>query len=443
MPFTDRTDAGRRLADRLLFLRGEEIVVLGLPRGGVPVAFQVAEALRAPLDVIAVRKLGVPFQPELGIGALAEGGVRVINERVVRLAGVSDCEVAAVEQRERAEIASRAARLRRGRPAIPLAGRTAVVVDDGMATGSTARAACRAARARGAERVVLAVPVASPDALVDLGREVEVVCLYSPGDLCSVGQWYTDFSATSDEEVVGLLGRARPPAEFERPCAAELDPPVSIPVRTVPNDASAALPGDLTLPANPPGIVIFAHGSGSSRRSPRNCYVAASLNRSGLATLLFDLLTPDEMFDQRKVFDVELLGRRLAEATAWVRDQPHIGSLPIGYFGASTGAAAALWAASQPGTGVGAIVSRGGRPDLAGERVPLVQVPTLLVVGGRDTAVLALNRKAQARMNCENRLVVVPGAGHLFEEPGTLAVAAALAGHWFRDHLDGAGVHAA
>lgn len=211
VPFVDRADAGRRLADRLGFLRGSDVVVLGLPRGGVPVAAEVGRALGAPLDVIVVRKLGVPSQPELGMGAIAEGGVRIFNERVVRMMGVGDEELAGVEEEERVELERRAARLRQGRPPISLAARVAVVVDDGMATGSTARAACRAARGRGAQRVVLAVPVASPEAVAELAQEAEVICLESPLTLWAVGQWYTDFSQTSDEEVATLLEEAAGP----------------------------------------------------------------------------------------------------------------------------------------------------------------------------------------------------------------------------------------
>lgn len=208
MAFVDRVDAGRRLAARLRSLGDRDVVVLGLPRGGVPVAFEVARVLAAPLDVIVVRKLGVPFQPELGMGAVAEGGERVINERVVRMAGVTEGELAGVEERESRAVDRLAVVLRGGRPPMPLAGRTAVVVDDGMATGSTALAACRAARKRGAKRVILAVPVAGSEAVGDLAGEVEVVCLETPGDLVAVGQSYGDFSQTSDREVIELLGRA-------------------------------------------------------------------------------------------------------------------------------------------------------------------------------------------------------------------------------------------
>ena len=209
MSFLDRSDAGRRLANRTLHLRGEDVVVLALPRGGVPVAAEVARALGAPLDVIVVRKLGVPVQPELGMGAIGEGDVRIINPEVVAITHVTDAEIAAVERRERAELDRRARRFRGDRPRTPLAGRTAVIIDDGIATGSTARAACQVARAQGAARVVLAVPVAPPSACTALAADAdEVICLETPGHFLAIGEWYQDFSQTSDREVVSLLQRA-------------------------------------------------------------------------------------------------------------------------------------------------------------------------------------------------------------------------------------------
>ena len=210
MRFRDRSDAGRRLASRLQFLRSEDVVVLGLPRGGVPVAVEVARTLGAPLDVILVRKLGVPAQPELGLGAIGESGARVINQEVVRYAHVSEVQIAQVEQKERAELQRRAQRFRGDVPHESLAGRTAVIVDDGIATGSTARAACQVARALGAATVVLAVPVAPPSADRTLrGDADEAICLEMPERFQAIGEWYEDFAQTSDEEVVALLRAAR------------------------------------------------------------------------------------------------------------------------------------------------------------------------------------------------------------------------------------------
>ncbi|MFH9671102.1 phosphoribosyltransferase family protein [Streptomyces sp. NPDC017405] len=429
MHFGDRAEAGRRLGARLEFLRDRDVVVLGLPRGGVPVAAAVAEALDAPLDVCLVRKLGVPYQPELGMGAIGEDGVRVINQEVLRATGVSAAGLAAVEERERRLLAERGARYRGASPPVPVAGRTAVVVDDGVATGSTARAACRIARARGAARVVLAVPVAPRDVARRFGDDAdELVCLHTPGDFTAVGQFYDDFTQTEDEEVTACLrqaaGRRR-----RRPGAAGTDREVTVPAGAV------RLGGRLTLPDGAGGVVLFAHGSGSSRHSPRNRFVAQGLHRAGLGTLLFDLLTDAEEADRDNVFDIGLLAGRLLDATRWLRAEPGTEGLALGYFGASTGAAAALWAAAEPAARPAAVVSRGGRPDLAGPRLPQVTAPTLLVVGGADPLVLDLNRDARARLRCESRLEVVPHATHLFAEPGALEQVTALACAWFTGHM--------
>jgi putative phosphoribosyl transferase len=210
--FHDRVDAGRRLADLLHVggLEGDEVVVLGLPRGGVPVAAEVARVLGAPLDIIMVRKLGVPSEPELAMGALGEDGVRVDNDDVMAAAALSGSDIDAIARRERAELIRRAERYREGRPRLDLQGRYAVIVDDGIATGSTARAACRVARAHGAARVVLAVPVAPRGAVSALQAECDdVVAVASPEQFSAVGEWYDDFTPTSDTEVVRLLRSAQ------------------------------------------------------------------------------------------------------------------------------------------------------------------------------------------------------------------------------------------
>ncbi|HEY5990220.1 MAG TPA: phosphoribosyltransferase family protein, partial [Streptosporangiaceae bacterium] len=480
----------------------------------VAVAAEVARVLGAPLDVILVRKLGVPVQPELGLGAIGEGGARVINPDVVRFARVSEQEIAAVEERERAELHRRGQRYRGDRPRVPLAGRTAIIVDDGIATGSTARAACQVAKAQGARRVVLAVPVAPRSARTTLAGDAdEVICLITPEQFLAIGEWYDDFTQTSDQEVVALLrqavyyggAKAREDSAAARKgataaredAAAARGGAAAAPEGAAagqegaadsgegaaetgegsaqPGDGSAAaressataregggaarasgagakrgrpwdaevsvragsawLPGHLTIPAPGAGIVIFAHGSGSSRHSPRNTYVAGLLNRAGIGTLMFDLLSSDEERDRANVFDISLLASRLAGATGWLRDQPAAAGSRIGYFGASTGAGAALWAASQPESEIAAVVSRGGRPDLAIPRLTSVRAPTLLIVGGLDDVVLGLNRRAQEHLKCECQLAVVPGATHLFEEPGALEQVADLAREWFTRHL--------
>lgn len=412
MTFVDRLDAGRQLAAELGHLRGQNVVVLGLPRGGLPVAAEVARALWAPLDVAVVRKLGVPFQPELAMGAIGEDDVRVINEQVLSGARITRGQLAAVEERERTELDRRAREYRSGRERTPLHGRTAVIVDDGIATAATARAACRSARQQGAAHVVLAVPVAPRDWTARVGTDAdELICPRTPADFAAVGQFYRDFAQTTDAEVIACLEEA-PVREVEIPAG------------------DVRLGGRLSMPPEAAGVVIFAHGSGSSRHSPRNRFVSDALNQGGLGTLLFDLLTVEEERDRANVFDTGLLAERLTQVTQWLGTEH-----PVGYFGASTGAAAALWAAAEPASPVRAVVSRGGRPDLAGPRLAAVRAPTLLIVGGLDEMVEELNRSAQQSLRCENEVVVIPGATHLFEEPGALSEVAELARDWFLDHL--------
>jgi putative phosphoribosyl transferase len=449
MPFLDRADAGRRLASLLASLptieRGPGSVVVGLPRGGIPVAYEIARALGAPLDVILVRKVGLPAQPELAMGAIGEDGVRVVNQDVVRAERISERQFAEVEKLERAELVRRAKRYRADHPRVPLTGKTAIVVDDGIATGSTARAACQVARAHGAARVVLAVPLAPQASLDALASVVdEVVCAEVPEPFLAIGQWYLDFAQTPDAEVVNLLRRADKGQGADDGAPTERD--VIVLAGTVP------LPGRLTVPARVRGVVVFAHGTGSGRSSPRNMFVAGTLHVAGLGSLLFDLLTPDEEADRANVFDIGLLAGRLSAATTWLRGQPGLERVPVGYFGASTGAAAALRAAagytaesaagSPAGPGparyhgeIAAVVSRGGRPDLAGAWLGAVRAPTLLLVGGLDDRVLELNEAARAQLPGESRLVVIPGAGHLFAEPGTLEQVASLAREWFVRYL--------
>ena len=425
--FLDRYEAGERLAEVVAGFASEDAVVLGLPRGGVPVAAQVASALHAPLDVLVVRKLGCPWQPELGVGAIGEGGVRLVNAPLVQGLGIPQEELDRVAAEEEREVARRVHRYRGDRPPVAVKGRTVILVDDGLATGFTARAAIEVLRRLGARRVVLAVPVAPRETLEQLRAVAdEAVALETPDHFFGIGQFYLDFAQTSDEEVGALL--AGPATVPRRADPSTSDPATGVDVVVGP----VHLPGMLTGPEHPAGIVVFAHGSGSSRLSPRNLAVARALNGRGFATLLFDLLTTQEEQDRANVFDIELLGERLIEATKWLRERSDVGHLPIAYFGASTGAAAALWAAAELSHEVAAVISRGGRPDLAADRLAGVLAPTLLIVGARDEVVLALNRQAARRMRCLTRISVVPGATHLFEEPGALERVADLALDWLR-----------
>ena len=420
--FADRREAGRLLAleiERIGALgdSSSQAVVVGLARGGVEVASEVAASLDAPLDALAVRKVGHPWQPEYGIGAVAPGGIQYLRSSD----GLSEAEVAEAVRRAAENAAALDARLHQNRGQLPLAGTICVLVDDGLATGGTMVAAARWAGARGARRVVVAVPVGAAATVraFEESQDVDaVVCLAAPPDFGAVGFWYRDFRQVSDEEVAALLDEAH-----ERTLRRRF--------AEIPAGAAVALPADLAAPALSLGWVAFAHGSGSSRRSSRNVRVASELQRAGIATLLFDLLTPAEETDRRNVFDVELLASRLVAATRWLDEQSDAAGALLGYFGASTGAAAALIAAAELGPRISAVVSRGGRPDLAADRLGEVVAPTLLIVGGADEAVLDLNRAAAGLLRCPHELAVVPGATHLFEEPGALEQVAELARAWF------------
>ena len=436
-PFEDRLDAGRRLAGRLARYKEERPVVFALPRGGVPVAYEVARALDAPLDVFVARKLGAPDQPEFGIGAVAPGGVRVLNGDVVRRLDIPEDYLESVTRRETAEVERRLRHFRGGRPESPVAGRTAILVDDGLATGVTARAAVAALRERRPARLVLAAPVCAAQTADLLAQEVDdLVCLEAPPDLGAIGFWYKDFDQTPDGEVVRLLELSRRERrerrEREGLGAAEVRP-VRVSVGAV------ELEGNLGVPEGAGGVVLFAHGSGSGRHSPRNRHVARALREAGLGTLLIDLLTAEEeeldLRTRHLRFDIGLLAGRLIGATDWLRREPGTRNLRVGYFGASTGAGAALVAAAERPGAVCAVVSRGGRPDLAGDALSRVEAPTLLIVGGEDGPVIGMNEEALSRISAEKRLQIVPGATHLFEEPGALEEVSRLAAGWFARHL--------
>jgi putative phosphoribosyl transferase len=441
MVFRNRHDAGLRLAQRLTDLVPERPVVIALPRGGVPVAFEVARTLRAPLDVLAVRKLGAPGNPEYGVGAIAEDGTAILDEDSARRVGMTSELLTATVMRELQELRRRVERYRDGRRPIDVRDRTVIVVDDGLATGLTDLAAVRALRARGAGRIVVAVPVGSQQAVGLLAREADaVVCHTLPDELLGVGRFYDDFSPVPDSEVIALLAAAArdllpTPGQMPSPTHHVQHDPAAASRELRLDIGGVTLSGDLTLPRDARGLVIFAHGSGSSRLSPRNREVAATLGDAGLATLLFDLLTDAEARRRELVFDIPLLARRLEQVTRWAIAEPDTKGLPIGYFGASTGAAAALRAAAAARDVVKAVVSRGGRPDLAADRLPFVSAPTLLLVGSLDHRVLELNRRAAAMLRCEHQMTVIGGAGHLFAEPGTLDQVARLAGVWFQTHL--------
>ncbi|HVJ09203.1 MAG TPA: phosphoribosyltransferase family protein [Acidisarcina sp.] len=452
MLFTNREDAGHRLAMQLrAYAHRSDVIVLGIPRGGVPVAFEIARELDTPLDIFLSRKLGVPGHEELAFGAVAAGEARYLDADLIQRAGITPQQIERITQEVKEQLKRRADLYRGNRPPLDVAGRTVLLVDDGIATGSSIYAAIQALRQLKPAKLVVAVPVAPPSTCDWLRREVdELICLYTPENFYSVGQFYGHFSQITDEEVCNLLRQAERPLKSQgsedclgtAPHATSLsDSENHIDQREVSMEiAGVTLSGTLSLPKAPKGIVLFAHGSGSSRHSPRNRYVARVLQSRGIATLLFDLLTAEEESIDRPTaelrFDIELLARRLAGATQWMTHYPDARGITLGYFGASTGAAAALVAAARLPNIVTAVVSRGGRPDLANGSLGIVRAPTLLIVGGDDEAVLALNRRALTRLGCkEKKLVIIPGATHLFEESGALERVAEVAAEWFVHYL--------
>ncbi len=440
--FNNRQEAGAALAAALMPYKGSEnTLVVGLARGGVVVAAEIAKKLSLPLNVAVPRKIGAPGNPELALGSIMENGEGVFNHSIIHMLGVSREYLDREIKKEQTRAQQRLALYRPYVPSPSFSGKKVLLVDDGMATGSTMLATIKAMRTAQATQVLVAIPVASTEAL-GLAEEAadKVVCLLSREDFIGVGMYYRHFDQTSDEEVIHLLKEANansvpqtaspsPPSEKNTAFKQELSLPLS----------HVHLVGELTIPERAQGIVLFAHGSGSGRLSPRNQFVARALQEKGLATLLVDLLTVEEeqidALTGELRFNIPFLTERLSEITSWILKEEKTRALSIGYFGASTGAAAALMAAAEQGEKIAAIVSRGGRPDLADSALPEVKAPTLLIVGGRDEIVIELNKRAYAQLTCRKELRIVPKATHLFEEPGALEEVAQLASEWFLQYL--------
>lgn len=428
--FSDRAEAGRQLGNRLAGMALDSPVVYALPRGGVPVAVEVARALKAPLDLIFVRKIGAPGSPEVALGAIVDGENPqiVVNKEIQRRSHAGADYLEKARARELHELERRRSRYLGERAQVSAKGKTAVIVDDGLATGATMKAALIAMQQQGAKKVCIAVPVAPAEVAIEFQNLAdEVVCLNPARQFFGVGAFYDDFHQLSDEETIGLLREGWSENNNEQISSGFSSRKIAVP--------PLALSGEIIVPPDPRGLVIFAHGSGSSRLSPRNKAVANTLNTRGFATLLFDLLTPEEARDRRNVFDIPLLADRIVETVLYASGEPDIADLPIGLFGSSTGAGASLVAAAELKDRIGAVVSRGGRPDLAGEKLKDVTAPTLLIVGGDDHHVITLNRQALSALRCEKFLKIVPDAGHLFEEPGKLEMVTELACNWFEHHL--------
>ncbi|HYX34605.1 MAG TPA: phosphoribosyltransferase [Oligoflexus sp.] len=441
----NRSEAGKLLAAKLQqYADNPNVLVLALPRGGVPVAFEIALSLQAPLDVFLVRKLGVPGHEELAMGAISSSGDRVLNQEIIDVLQLTEPVIDRVTHRERQEMNRREAVYRQNKPPLKIKGKTVLLVDDGLATGSTMTAAIRAIQQQKPEKIVLAVPVAPPstfESMQKLGDDM--VCLLTPEPFYGVGLWYQDFSQTQDDEVIRLLSQAegwrKEPLDKKSTFPADQEPPgfhhVSIPAGSVELEGKLLHHEEHTK-----GIVMLIHGCGNPRQGPEHDLIAHKLYEAGFSTLRFDLLTEDEETSEIKSrhlrFDVPLLTRRLTEVTDWVMHELATEDQPLGFFSSSTGTAAALKTAAAFGHHIKAIVSLSGRPELAGEALAKVTSPTLLLIGGQDISILDLNVCARARMRPGLvRIDVVPQASHLFEEEGALERAVDHTIAWFDQHL--------
>ena len=417
--FDNREHAGKILAEKCQKFSSLDPIILALPRGGVPIAHQVARLLNSPLDVVFVKKIGAPRNEEFAIGAIAEDGKAILNEEIISINKFKKEEIEAIAKDRLAEIKTRSNLYRKYIPQINLEERNVIVIDDGLATGATMEATLLWLKTQKVKKIIVATPVSSQEAGIKIAKLCdEFISLITPQDLWAVGMWYKDFDQVSDDDIIAIFQKQTGVSRIQ-------DRDVWI------EDGINILQGHLHVPKDPIGVVMFVHGGGSSHKSPRNQFVAKALNEAGFATLLFDLLTFNESLNRKNVFDIELMTNRLLIATEWMKKQvPHI---PIGYFGASTGAAAALKAAANK-LEIFAIVSRGGRPDLAIEELHEVYAPTLLIVGAADDGVIELNEKARAKLY-NSQLVLIPKATHLFEEPGTLEEVVEYALSWFKSNL--------
>lgn len=397
--FRDRTDAGRRLGAELAWLRDQDVVVMAVPRGGVPVAVEVAAALGAPVDVLAVNRVDLPGRPDLALGAVGEGGIDVVLDEVVRLAALPRLVVAQALHHARRDLEAQVSAYREVAPDLPLAGRVAVVVDDGAVTGATVRAACRVARARGAERVVVALPVAAPEVLAVLEEEsADVVrALYSAGAMSRLADWYDELPALTDDDVRGVLSRA-----------------TGLSLAVV--DLTSAQRG-LTVVPRATGLAVLA-GPGAG-------VTASVLREHGWCTLVLEDL-PDALYDAVD---------HLVAATRAALVQPGCEDLPTAWVGSGDAVRVMLEAAAELGAPVQAVVGRGGRPDQARAVLPNVAAPTLLLVAARDRRSQEHARAALSWMRCLSDLKVVPGAGEALDDPENAALATDHALRWLEAHL--------
>ncbi len=410
--FENRIEAAELLVPLLQDLKDQNPLILAVPRGAIPMGRILATALNGELNILLVRKIRHPFHPELAIGAVTEFGDVIVTPPE----SLSSDEIERAALQEIQALEKKRARYTGQHKMVDVQGRTVVLVDDGVATGSTLAAGIRSLKSQGAHRIIVAVPVSSESAVSRLQAEgAEVRAYYVPQFFGAVSYFYKDFPQISDSEV----------GEFFRVQSVQVE------IANGKEKYKAVLGKALS----PKGFVLFVSGSSGGRLNPRNQYLADFLNRQGISTMLVDLLSEEESKDKSNTFDIQLLADRVLKFTEWIERSPEFRHLPLGYIGANTGAGAALRAVVVAGARVSAVVSRGGRPDLAGDILAKVQTPTLLLVGGKDHLVVDLNESAFRKLKAEKRMEVIPRASHLFEEPGTLQQVAELTADWFQKYF--------
>ncbi|MBP2479525.1 putative phosphoribosyltransferase [Crossiella equi] len=425
MGFVDRRDAGARLAERLGHLRGEDVVVLGVPHGGTPVAHEVVRRLGGAACAVPAVRMVLPRSPGTTLGAVGENGVVVLETDAVRRAHLSAGQLAAAERLARAELARLQDILRGIAPQQDLRGRTAVVVDDGIASGVTAVVACKAARARGAVRLVVATPICAPAAAARVAEVAEeLVYLKAPRWFDAVGQHYRDFPPVTDDDLSGLLWRRRGPAVGAVGVGGEET-----------RSGPLGLPGMLQVPERPAGLVVLAHASATARLGAWPGHVTARLNRHRFATLSVDLLTGTDGSRRVGAADTQILALRLVDVLRRMRAHETTRELPVGLLGIGAGTGVVLRAAAERGTAVRALVVGGGRPDLGPSVLSRVRTPALFLVPCLDEHGLDRAVRARERIRAASRAELVPDADHDFTTAPARNWLAKLACSWFRAQL--------
>ncbi|GHC84519.1 putative phosphoribosyl transferase [Nocardiopsis terrae] len=423
LPFADRSDAGRRLAERVRPHAVNDPLVLALPRGGVPVGAELAQRLAADFDVLMVRKIGLPGHPETGVGAISEDGHVLYDDLALARLHVPRQALSDTVASEHSELDRRRRAYRGDRPAPRIAGRDCVVVDDGVATGGTARAALRMVRQAGPARLVLAVPVAAPETLEALRAEADALVVLSvPDNFRAVGEWYRDFDQLSDGNVVEILSEQ---ARHHRGADAAR----AVRIRA----GQVYLDGDLTMPTALRGVVVMSFGQGQG--DPHWRSTASVLQRAGYATLVLDLLTGQERASGGEEPDTGVLGERLSAAVTWLRRATDAASEPLGVLGSGAAAPAALVTAAERPQDVAAVVVHGGRIDLAESSLSSVQAPSLVLLQSADSFVRELGEWTRGRLGGPSELKVVSGAEQLLGDSEEWRQTAVETLDWFDRHL--------